>query len=487
MNLIMEADAHGKETLQNQPDEIDALVHQNITTLRKNIVPQPPPRAGRMYADFAKEVNDAMEERDSALTQHRVRLLHTLQFSDLMNNQRDFDVKMGELAATHAYRRKLALGEHSALSGTLRDRLINSVTNKKNRLGRDRETVEIGDSNALLLHPSQYGLANPSSPGGIHGKRATRHRREADDLTSFPESHKRKRKAGDSDESPAPTRQRLDNGTSTPIWFAEKREITAQQVDSALFSIDKLFTEKELSMNYNAAALAAYNYIQRHSDDTTPNGQSNGNLEDLAAAIDPEAEDTDSAHGAPMERQYSHATRSTRGVAPNYVTGLGIDAIADLNIPGNMQAIIKQTPKMPPLLASVMQKGYVKGESANQPAGLSQDDAAAELEMIRQARQYNQAKGRGKNLELDFGGRTLLEEVSTPRKYNYWIKSDNKQMLESSIRDELPSMNMGSYGEPMSRNASDMGMGGTPMSRTNTGEGVTSSRGRKLKPTPMTA
>src|ERR1700760_2780758 len=191
---------------------------------------------------------------------------------------------MSELITAHAYRRKLAAGEHSALSSTLRDRLINSVTNKKNRLSRDRETVEIGDSNALLLHPSQYGLANPASPGGIHGKRATRYRREADDLTTFPESNKRKRKAGDSDESPAPTRQRLDNGTSTPLWFSEKREMTGQQIDSALYSIDKLFTEKELSMNYNTAALAAHQYMQRHQPysetlDTPPNGQSNPSLE----------------------------------------------------------------------------------------------------------------------------------------------------------------------------------------------------------------
>ena len=143
---------------------------------------------------------------------------------------------------------------------------------------------------------------------------------------------------------------------------------------------------------------------------------------------------------------------------------------------------------MPPLLASVMQKGYVKGESANQPAGLSPDDAASELEIIRQARSYNEHRGYGRNLELDNGGRTLLEAVAAPKKYDYWIKSESKQFSESSLRDELPPP--GSFGgEAMSRGPSDMamGMGGTPMSRTNTGEGVTSSRGRKLKPIPNNA
>jgi len=71
MNLIMEADAHGSSLLKNHPDEIDALVLENINTV-KRAIGVPPPRAGRLYAAFAKEVNDAMEERDSALVVHKV-------------------------------------------------------------------------------------------------------------------------------------------------------------------------------------------------------------------------------------------------------------------------------------------------------------------------------------------------------------------------------------------------------------------------------
>jgi hypothetical protein len=79
MNLIMEADVHGKEMLKSQPDEIDTLVLENVKAIRKTLGPVPPPRAGRMYADFAKEVNDAMEERDTALTTHKV--CHSLFFA----------------------------------------------------------------------------------------------------------------------------------------------------------------------------------------------------------------------------------------------------------------------------------------------------------------------------------------------------------------------------------------------------------------------
>jgi hypothetical protein len=73
MNLIMEADAHGKEQLRNNGVEIDGLVQVNMKKVSmKSIGPVPPPRAGRIYADFAKEVNDAMEERDTTLALHRV-------------------------------------------------------------------------------------------------------------------------------------------------------------------------------------------------------------------------------------------------------------------------------------------------------------------------------------------------------------------------------------------------------------------------------
>jgi hypothetical protein len=406
--------------------------------------------------------------------------------------QRDFDVRMGDLAAADAYRRKLAALEHHALSSTLRDRLINSVTNKKNRLSRDRETIEIGESNALLLHPSQFGLANPASPGGMHSKRATRTRRDAEELPNFAENNKRKRKADDN-ESPAPTRQRTDNGSSTPLWFAEKNAMHNTQVDSALYSIEKLFTEKELAMTYNQAALAAHRYMQRHqpySDDfdTPPNGKSDSGSEHekaLNAAGDMDIDDADSPPGGvDMARQFSHATRSTRAVGAlgNFITGLGIDALGDLNYPGNMEALTKQIPKMPPFLASVMQKGYVKGDAANQPAGLSPDEAAAELDIIRRGRTYNDNTGFGRNLELENGGKPLLEAVAIPKRYDYWVKSDNRGMLDSkgfltsNLRDELGGESMS---KQSSRGVSEMG--GTPMSRQATGEG-TSSRGRRLKP-----
>jgi hypothetical protein len=74
MNLIMEADAIiGKEPLVNDPAGVDALVRENMAkTGMKSAGGNPPPRAGRIYADFAKGINDVMEERDANLATHKV-------------------------------------------------------------------------------------------------------------------------------------------------------------------------------------------------------------------------------------------------------------------------------------------------------------------------------------------------------------------------------------------------------------------------------
>jgi hypothetical protein len=76
MNLIAEAPVHGDKTLPDEPEEIDILVRENIQkNILKGIGAGVPQRAGKVYADFAKEINDATEEKDALLAMHKVRLL----------------------------------------------------------------------------------------------------------------------------------------------------------------------------------------------------------------------------------------------------------------------------------------------------------------------------------------------------------------------------------------------------------------------------
>ncbi|ATZ49665.1 hypothetical protein BCIN_05g00850 [Botrytis cinerea B05.10] len=467
MNLIQEADVHGKYALPDG-NEVEPLVVDGIKKV-KGIAGHHPSAAGKEYESFAREINNAMEERDVALTTH----------------MRDYEVKANEIESSYAYRMRLADLEYKALMSTLRDRLINKLNSKKAHLLKDKESIEIGESNALLLHPSKFGLANPASPGGMHSKRATRHRREAEELPNMFDHSKRKRKGIDGDESPAPSRQRMDNGGNTPLGTYERNGHTSAQLEAPANSIEGLFTDKELGMKYNEAAQAAYSYMVRHppyEDDNSPqNGRSDSSPDTdkiNATSGDAENDESDSPQSAPqMERQPSHLTRSTRGGGVNFNTGTGIDILSDLAYPGNMAAITKQIPKLPPLLASNMQKGYVKGDAANQPQGLAPDEVNAELEIIRRGRTYNDERGFGKNLDLENGGKSLLEAVSTPRRpQTYYVKSDNKGTMLSNLREELGA-------EVMSKQSSRGGseVGGTPMSRQNTNDGTSSKAGGRGK------
>jgi hypothetical protein len=79
MNLIAEAPVHGDKTLPDKPEDIDKLVRDNIQkNIMKGIGANVPQRAGRVYADFAKEINDAMEEKDALLAMHKVCFLSQL-------------------------------------------------------------------------------------------------------------------------------------------------------------------------------------------------------------------------------------------------------------------------------------------------------------------------------------------------------------------------------------------------------------------------
>ncbi|KAK0103658.1 hypothetical protein ONS95_005671 [Cadophora gregata] len=481
-NLIAEADVHSKHPLPDSAEEIDELVRNNVQkTMMKSVSTDPPLRTGRIYSDFAKEVNDAMEGRDTAMV--------TL--------KRDYDVKMNEINSYHSYKKMVSKNEYKSLSETLRDRLINSVMSKKARLSKDKDAIEIGEgsTHALLLHPSQFGIANPASPGGILGKRATRHRRDAEELPNFPESHKRKRKGHDSDESPAPSRQRIDNGASTPSWAAEKQQLMAHQVESSLYSVDKLFNEKELTMAYNAAALAAHSYMLRHppfSDD--PDNQTNGKSdsssdhEKAPTAGDAEAEDAESppTGGAMMERQFSHATRSTRGAA--VASGYGIDMFTndDLNYPANLLSLTRQIPKLPQMINQQNARQFASNPSKDAVVslqGLSAEDANADIEVMRRARILNDEKGYGSNLDVEQGAKSLLEEAAYPRKYQHWVKSDNKEKISapamptSSLREDYG-------GQPMLKQISQgatSSIGGTPMSRQATDDSITKSGKRTVR------
>ncbi|KAK9438444.1 Sds3-like protein [Metarhizium brunneum] len=430
--------------------------------------------AGIKFPNFIDEIEDLIEIRDFQLTQ----------------SKNEYERKVQEYKNTHAYKVETARREHMALTSTLRDRLINTLTQKKNRLNREKEVLEINDSNALLLNPNHFSLTNPGSPGGTHGKRATRLRKDADDLQMFSDK-KRKRNPGEDDGSPAPMRRGLDPNSTTPLWQSEKARAVAKQ-NGPIYSIDKLFTDKELSLHYNSAALAAHQYVLRNrvnGNASSPDDSDSGNGDD---------NDADSVPSAPMmERQVSHATRSTRGGAnTNFLDDkiLGVEGIANFEVPANLDLMhAQEPPKMPPHVPQQYLKPYPRSADQNFPVPLSQDDIMSDLSVMGFLKQYDHSHKPGAHLDAPTGLRKILEAVSIPYQQGRFVAitsaaredpenfRDSLGIPTSGLRDQLSPGHGGSNQSvagysasaiPMSRQSS---LGGVAMSR----QGTTGSgRGR---------
>ncbi|KAG5971993.1 hypothetical protein E4U58_007032 [Claviceps cyperi] len=418
--------------------------------------------AGIKFPKFLDEIEDLIEIRDFQMTQ----------------SKNEYDRKVREYHNTYAYKVETAKREHGALTGTLRDRLINTLTQKKNRLSREKEVLEINDSSALLLNPNHFSLTNPGSPGGTHGKRATRLRKDAEDMQLFSDK-KRKRHPGDDDGSPAPLRRALDPNSTTPLWQSEKARTAAKQ-NGPIYSIDKLFTDKELSLHYNTAALAAHQYILRNrvngqasspEESDTPNGDDNEGDVATSASL--------------MERNVSHVTRSTRGggASANFLDDkiLGVEGIANFEIPANLDLMhAQEPPKMPPHVPQQYLKPSPRSADQNYPVPLSQDDISSDLSVMGFLKQYDQTHKPGAHLDAPTGLRRILEAVSTPYQKGRFVaitsatRGDPDVLREtlgiptSSMRDQLsPSHG----GQPLA------GPSAVPMSRQNSVNGTTTRQG----------
>ena len=208
---------------------------------------------------------------------------------------------------------------------TLRQRLISNVQAKKASLQRDKEKLDIADTNALLYNPNQFSINSVASPGGLQNNRKTRHTRhrfeteEVDSANAI--NGKRKRRGPLEGETISPPR---DLESLNGFKSLEVRQ-EDQPAAPPFYTIDKLFTEKELSAHLKYASLDVVNEQQRlkrrrmneafgnapaESSEDEENGELDNGLSADATAADAFLE-------APaMERtttnQSRHETRSTR-------------------------------------------------------------------------------------------------------------------------------------------------------------------------------
>ena len=194
---------------------------------------------------------------------------------------------------------------------------------------KEKEQLDIADTNALLLHPSQFSITNPASPSGNHTSRKTRftRHREQEDMNGHSEAtSKRKRKPADDDVG-SPSR----NGISTP---AERgRATTSAQAQTApAYSIHSLFTEKELNLQSHQAQIAARHFFStsRKEGEASNTRKRQKVDDDRSHASDGSGSEDDEELEAPeMDRSASqnvHVTRSTRTIG-----GMsGLNALSEL-------------------------------------------------------------------------------------------------------------------------------------------------------------
>ena len=201
------------------------------------------------------------------------------------------------------------------MTSTLRERLTQQLNSKRQRLLKEKEQLDIADTNALLLHPSQFTITNPASPAGQTSRKTRTTRRGEHDLNGIQETTgKRKRKFVDDDVG-SPNR----NGTVTPAGRGGRPADALAHQTAPLYSIDTLFTEKELNFQSHQAQIATRHFFSVSQKDVDNNSRNKRRKGDDGEPIPSDSESSDGGEEEPeapgMERSASqnvHHTRSTR-------------------------------------------------------------------------------------------------------------------------------------------------------------------------------
>lgn len=368
MNLVTAADPYRPEFLEDSPEEIAELV-----ALQAQGTPyqsEMSALAGRWYTDFVHEVNDAKEAKELALIE-----LH-----------RQHEAKLERLKYECDYRLHLAAKEAEHMKNTLRERLIQTLTNKRQKLMKEKEQLDIADTNALLLHPSQFSITNPASPGGTQARktRMTRHRGNDEEAgNGYSETAKRKRKFAGDDDIGSPSR----NGHSTPAERGRVANVNPQ-LDKA-YSVNQLFTEKELNLQSHQAQIATRHFFQA-SQEKEVNG--NGKAEDDSSSSDADDEEADAPGMERTASQNVHVTRSTRNIG-----GLGA-----LGILGDLA---EKQPRRPTLPYATLHSAQSKSGLFLPPVNrLLDEEIAEDRARIEEAMKRSEK-------EVD---KTMIEEALKP-------------------------------------------------------------------------
>ncbi|KAJ4295110.1 hypothetical protein N0V90_007119 [Kalmusia sp. IMI 367209] len=427
INLILKADPYSNKALDDAGEEAAEL----ITSIMGTNVPNAPSagtdyvaQCGKYYGRFVDAVNDAIEDRDRDLTM-------------LWNKHQN---TKNEIENAHFYKVHIAEEEHKLLAATIRERLMATIQTRTLRLKREKEQLDLTDSNAMLLHPNQFSIGNPASPGGPQAPRKTRRTgHKFGDAEDVAAENKRKRKLfeDNDNDSPGPSGRNIELGIGSPFREAKTRTMHTQ-FEAPAYSLERLFTEKELNMAMNQATTAASHFFAKmktsDSNEPTSNG-TNGTNGDRASENGDALEDQDSDEipgAVDMGRQVSSNPHATRGATRSQLN------LASGNIP-----FIYNPPFI--LDAKIFQK---PNASAPPPTPLASNDVEQDLKlMLRDARPDD-----------ELSEKLLQAAVNPVRAREYQVQPpDYREPVNettSFVRSVVPHLEVG--GGPV--------MGGVPMS-----------------------
>lgn len=230
---------------------------------------------------------------------------------------------------------------------------------KRANLLKEKDRLDIGDTNALLNHSNTFSLINGASPSEALSNRKTRHTRhrlELDDFGTAGDGHKRKRKTlvDTKFSSPSPTRRGNIFDSVLP-WKEGHAKLESHQMGEPTLSVEEIFSDKDRTMTLQFASTAAIDSIaakrrrlgienqgsSTHPDANTPDAEDH--IEDGETAAAPDAENEDIFLTAPeMDRTANssfYATRSTR------TAGLNLP-IASFDIPADLVGRASAIPLM---------------------------------------------------------------------------------------------------------------------------------------------
>lgn len=328
---------------------------------------------------------------------------------------------MQELDRVHAQRLRQAEEEHRELSNTIRQRLVGTLNKKRQQLLRDKDQLDISDSNAMLLHPNHFSIGNnPASPSqnGVGVNKRTRHLRHHRGASPAPpgaegENGKRKRKLGEDDngnESPIP-----NFGGRSPFKEAKSSREYAQ-FEAPAYSLERLFTEKELALATDLAKKATYKYFYQKEQESSSNGNGtavasidgettaeNGDVPADEAMADANGTNTPPPSEPPaavgMERQTSHQVLTRGGAKANPLAALS-DLANAAAAASSTEPVVRRnpfTPEQPSFHATTR----AEKSGAPAPPPVSNLDMENDFNMMRDAGADYHAADPDGDIEMD--------------------------------------------------------------------------------------